>query len=264
LVPTTNFAKNVHSSPCGFLLEMVAIWFNRLVHYHYRCHGEVYVATTILSYFLFGNKASTWPTKMDLIFHVPCHSPNLNKFAKAICNVVSTFSLHSRGFGLEGKTCSMFVKRKLDENSHRHDKSIYIINIPMTNFPPSIHRSKFGSLVHSIFNSTTQCWWHQLKHLISRNSQRCNTFEAYYVPTTPLGVVVTQFKVRMVENYVPLDNCHLQRTTNPTWITCCVVAFANDATQCSTFIKQKGPIIAPCFFEQLYNRHHPQGLEKLF
>jgi hypothetical protein len=25
LVPTTNLTENVHSSPCGFLLEMVAI-----------------------------------------------------------------------------------------------------------------------------------------------------------------------------------------------------------------------------------------------
>jgi hypothetical protein len=25
LVPTSNFAENVHSSPCGFLLEMIAI-----------------------------------------------------------------------------------------------------------------------------------------------------------------------------------------------------------------------------------------------
>ncbi len=74
--------------------------------------------------FLFGNKISTWPTRMDLLY-----PPNLNNFAKAIHNVIFGSPLYSRGIGLEGETHLVFVKVKLDGNSHRPNKGIYTINI---------------------------------------------------------------------------------------------------------------------------------------
>jgi hypothetical protein len=61
---------------------------------------------------------------MDLL-----SSPNLNNFAKAIHNVAFSSPLYSRGIGLEGDIHLMFVKVKLDGNSHRPNKGIYTINI---------------------------------------------------------------------------------------------------------------------------------------
>jgi hypothetical protein len=61
---------------------------------------------------------------MDLL-----SSSNLNNFANAIHNVVFGSPLYSRGIGLEGKTHLIFVKVKLDGNSHRPNKGIYTINI---------------------------------------------------------------------------------------------------------------------------------------
>jgi hypothetical protein len=84
---------------------------------------------------------------------------------------------------------------------------------------------------------------------------------SHHVSTTPLGVV-TQFGVPMVESYVPLNQWHFQMTTNITRTTCCAIPYANSATWCFKFIKQGGPIVVPCFLGQLYNQHHPQGLEK--
>ncbi len=73
--------------------------------------------------FLFGNKTGTWPTRFLL------YPPNLNNFAKAIHNVIFGSPLYSRGIGLEGDTHLVFVKVKLDGNSHRPNKGIYTINI---------------------------------------------------------------------------------------------------------------------------------------
>jgi hypothetical protein len=61
---------------------------------------------------------------MDLLY-----SPNLNNFAKAIHNVIFGSPLYSRGIGLEGEIQLMFVKVKLDGNSHKPNKCIYTINI---------------------------------------------------------------------------------------------------------------------------------------
>lgn len=84
--------------------------------------------------FLFGNKVGTRPTKVDLFLGATSCSPNLDTFVKAIYNVVFGSPLHSKGIILEGKASLMFVERKLDGNSHKLDKSIFIINISaMTN-----------------------------------------------------------------------------------------------------------------------------------
>jgi hypothetical protein len=121
------------------------------------------------------------------------------------------------------------------------------------NLSTSIHTSKFGSLVDSILNSTTQCWWHQLEHLIWRNSHYCDIFKASSSShnSTWNGESIQGSSARKLWSTKPLTN--LQRTTNTTWITCCAIVYKNGATQCSTFIKQKGPTIAPCIFGQLYN-----------
>jgi hypothetical protein len=74
--------------------------------------------------FLFGNKVGTRPTKVDLLLGVASCSPNLDKFVKAIYNIVFGSPLHSKGIILEAKTRSVFVKRKLDGNSHKLDKDI--------------------------------------------------------------------------------------------------------------------------------------------
>ncbi len=118
--------------------------------------------------FLFGNKVGTRPTKVDLLLGVASCSPNLDKFMKAIYNVVFVSPLHSKGIILEAMTLSMFVKRRLDGNSHKLDKDIYIINIlAMTNYlAPSTHQS-LDPLC--ILFSTPQ--------LIRRNSHQCNTFK---------------------------------------------------------------------------------------
>jgi len=73
--------------------------------------------------FLFGNKVGTRPTKVDLFSGATSCSPNLDKFVKAIYNVVFGSPLHSKGIILEGKASLMFVKRKLDGNSHNLTKA---------------------------------------------------------------------------------------------------------------------------------------------
>lgn len=94
--------------------------------------------------FFFSNKTSTGPTVVDFFLHAASRSPNLDKFVKVVRNVVSSSPLHSRGIGFEGKTCLVFVKRKLDDNAHKLDKGIYIINIPKKNCPfPSMHQSLY-------------------------------------------------------------------------------------------------------------------------
>ncbi len=138
---------------------------NKFVHCHYGWHGVVCVATTILSYFLFGNKIGTWPIIMDFLY-----SPNLNNFAKAIHNVVFSSPFHSRGIGLEGEAYVVFVKVKLHGNSHRPSKGIYTINIYPWQFFHLHPHNKVRPFVHSILGSRTQCWWHQLEHLIWKNS----------------------------------------------------------------------------------------------
>jgi hypothetical protein len=180
--------------------------------------------------FLFGNKVGTRPTKVDLLLGVASCSPNLDKFVKSIYNVVFASPLHSKGIILEAKTCSMFVKRKLDGNSHKLDKGIYIITIlAMTNcLVPSTHQS-LDPLC--ILFSTPQP---NVGNTIQNNSYKgtptnATLLRSRHVPTTPLEMV-TQFGVPMGENYVPLDHWHLQRTTNTTKITCCAMVYVNNAS----------------------------------
>jgi hypothetical protein len=180
--------------------------------------------------FLFSNKVGTRPTKVDLLLGVAFYSPNLDKFVKAIYNVVFGSPLHSKGIILEAKTCSTFVKRKLDGNSHKLDKGIYIINIlAMTNcLAPSTHQS-LDPLC--ILFSTPQP---SVGNTIQNNSHEKTPTNAtlsrsHHIPTTPLEMV-TQFGVPMVENYVPPGHWHLQRTTNTTKITYCVMVYVNNVS----------------------------------
>jgi hypothetical protein len=73
---------------------------------------------------------------------------------------------------------------------------------------------------------------------------------SHYIPTIVINVV-TLFGIPVVEIYVPLDQWHFQWTIDTTTITCCDVAYTNGSTCCSTFIKRRGPIVAPCVFGQL-------------
>ncbi len=150
--------------PCGFLLKMVVRW-NKFVHCHYGWHGEVCVATIILSYVFIGNKIGTWSIEVYILLHVTFHSPSSNKFTKVVHDVVSNSPLHSRGIGLEGETCTMVLKIKLDGNSHRPNKDVCTINVPITNYLlPSTYQSlDMHACLHSNFKSTTKCWWHHLK-----------------------------------------------------------------------------------------------------
>ncbi len=75
------------------------------------------------------------PIKIYLLFQEASHSLNLYKFAKVVSNVVFGFPLHSKGISLEGDTCLMSMKRKLDENSHIHFKNVFTINMPIKNKP---------------------------------------------------------------------------------------------------------------------------------
>ncbi len=61
------------------------------------------------------------------------HSPNPNKFVKIMCNVVFGYPLHLRIIGLEGDTSLVFVKKKLDGNSHIPNKGIFTLHILMKN-----------------------------------------------------------------------------------------------------------------------------------
>jgi len=129
----------------------------------------------------------------------------------------------------------MFVKRKLDGNSHMPDKGVYTINIPMTNCPPpSMHQSLDPlciplSIPRPNLGNTNQN--------ISYEETPTNVppLKSPHVPTIQLGTMI-QFGVHMVESFPPY-HWHLQRTTNITRIACCVVAYANNVAQCSTFIK---------------------------
>jgi hypothetical protein len=59
---------------------------------------------------------------------------------------------------------------------------------------------------------------------------------SHHIPTIVIGVV-TQFKILVVESYVPLDQWHLQRTIDTTIVSCCDVTYTNGFACCSTFIK---------------------------
>jgi hypothetical protein len=172
--------------------------------------------------FLFGNKVGTKPIKVDLLLGAAPCSPNLDKFVKAIYNVFGS-PLHSKGIILDTKTHSMFVKRKLNVNSHKLDKGIYIINIlAMTNFLALSTHQNLDPLC--ILFSTPQP---SVGNTIQNNSYEgiptnATLLRSHHVPTTPLEMV-TRFGVLMVENYVPLDHWQLQRTTNTTKITCCAM-----------------------------------------
>jgi len=130
----TKLVKNVHSS-MWVLLEMVARW-NIVLHWYYGWHGEVITTTTILSSCLFNHKASIGPIKTNLLLQAAFCSPNLNKFAKLVHNVVSSFSLHSRWIGLEVTHIQCLWKKMLDVNSYKLNKGIFTFNIPMKNCPP--------------------------------------------------------------------------------------------------------------------------------
>ncbi len=127
--------------------------------------------------FLSSSKANTWPTEIDLLLCAISYSPNLNKFVKVVCNVVFSSLWHSRGISLEGETHSMFVKWKLDGNSHKFDKDVYTINIPITNYLLPSNTSKFGFILHYIFGFKTKCWQQSSKQLAWRNSHQYNTLE---------------------------------------------------------------------------------------
>jgi hypothetical protein len=99
----------------------------------------------------------------------------------------------------------MFVKRKLDGNSHRLDKGVYIINIPMTNYaPPSTHQSLDPLCIPFLVPQPNLGNINQ-NTLYEETPTNATPLRSLHVPTTPLGMV-TQFGVPMVESYVPLDD----------------------------------------------------------
>jgi hypothetical protein len=142
----------------------------------------------------------------------------LNKFAKTICNVVSSSPLHSRGISLEGERRSMFVKRKLD-GIHTCLTKVFTQSTSMHQsldplcIPLSISQPNLGNT-----NQNTS---------YEETPTNVPPSRSPHVPTIPLGMMI-QFGVHMVENYVPPYHWHLQRITNITRITCCVVAYANN------------------------------------
>jgi len=140
------------------------------------------------------------------------------------------------------------VKRKLDANSNIFDMGIFTINIPMKNYLFAIVHKSLDLLCVPFFITHLKCWNHHSKQLKWGKFQPPS--RSHHIPTIAIGVV-TQFKIPMVEIYVPLHQWHLQQTTNTTIVTGCDVAYTNGFTRCSIFIKRRGPIVAPCLFEQL-------------
>jgi len=122
-----------------------------------------------------------------------------------VCNVVFGSPLHSRGIGLEGETRSMFVKRKLDGNSHRPNKGIYIMNIPMTNWPPPSKHQSLDPLCIPFLIPQPNFGDTNHNTLYEETPTNATPSRSLHVPMTLLGVV-TQFGVTMVENYVPPDH----------------------------------------------------------
>jgi len=60
---------------------------------------------------------------------------------KVICNVIFNSPLYSKIIDMEGVTHLMFVKRKLERNSHKFDKGVNAINVHIwqtTHFHPCI------------------------------------------------------------------------------------------------------------------------------
>jgi hypothetical protein len=139
---------------------------------------------------------------VDLFLHVASYSPNSYKFAKTIHNVVFSSPLHSGGISLEGETHSMFVKKKLDGNSRMLDKGVYTINMPMTNCPlPSMHQNMDPlciplSIPQPNIGDTNQNTSYE------ETPTNATPSRSPHVPTIPLGMG-TQFRVPMVESYVP-------------------------------------------------------------
>jgi hypothetical protein len=144
--------------------------------------------------FLSNSKANTWPTEIDLLLCAISYSPNLNKFVKVVCNVVFSSLWHSRGIGLEGETHSMFVKWKLDGNSHKFDKDVYTINILITNYLlPSTHQS-LDSLCITFLALKPNVGSKVPNNLHEEIPANIIPLRSHYVPTTLFGVG-TQFKV---------------------------------------------------------------------
>jgi hypothetical protein len=140
------------------------------------------------------------------------------------------------------------VKRKLNANSNRLDMGIFTINTPMKNY-------LFATVHKSLDPLCVPIFYHTFKVLETPfKTTKMGKFQppsrSHHIPTIAIGVV-TQIRIPMVEIYVPLNQWHLQQTTNTTIVTCCDVAYINGFACCSIFIKRRGPIVAPCLFGQL-------------
>jgi hypothetical protein len=154
--------------------------------------------------------------------------PNPNKFAKVVHNVVCGSPLHSKGIGLEDDTCLMFMKRKMDGNSHIINKGTFTFIIPMKNCLHTLSHSSFNPLcltlftLHATIGDTNQNNSHGgiLMTIITPSTK------SHHDPTTPFKVV-TQFGILVMESYVMSYQWHFQRTTNTTKETCYVATYAN-------------------------------------
>jgi hypothetical protein len=118
MVPTTKLTKSVHSYMWVFVRNGHKVKTNL-----YTTTLHVNIATILLLKKLFDHKV--------------CIRPNPDKFAKVVHNVMYGSPLHSKGIGLEDDTCSMFMKRKLDGNSHIINKGTFTFSIPINNCLPT-------------------------------------------------------------------------------------------------------------------------------
>jgi len=107
------------------------------------------------------------------------------------------------------------------------DKGVYTINIPMTNCPPPSMHQSLDPLCIPLSISQPNIGNTNQNTSYEETPTNVPPSRSLHVPTIPLGTMI-QFGVHMVENYVPPYHWHLQRTTNITRITCCVVAYANN------------------------------------
>jgi hypothetical protein len=167
---------------------------------------------------------------------VASHSSNLNKFAKVMHNVVSSSPLHSKGIGLEGDAHLMYVRRKLDGNFHRLHKSVFTINIPMRNrsFAP-MHSSPNPLCAPFMAFCASVGTIGDYNFNISHGKILASTlthFESHHVPTIPSNVVI-QFGILVVENYVPPNRSHFQRTNCCLCKWCCWCIGLNRFCTCS-------------------------------
>jgi len=155
--------------------------------------------------FLSSSKVGTRPIDVDLLLCVASYSPNLDKFVKVVYNVVFGSPLHLRGIGLERETHSMFVKRKLNGNSHWPNKGIYRVNIPMTNCPPPSTRQSLDPLCIPFLIPDSNLDNINHNTLYEETPTNTTPLRSLHVHVIPFGMVI-EFGVPMVESYVPLDH----------------------------------------------------------